>query len=500
MTTVPARGLVANTSVNALSKLIAIAIGLALSPFLVRELGLAVFGFWALVSSLTQYAAILDFGVGAALTRYVAVHNAQGESVRIRELASAALAFAWATSAGTVIVSIVAIRAMPDAWSQTWPVGWEWCSFGVSVSLACVLISSSFQAFPRGLGRWDLQAASGLVYQVSFGIASVALLLHGDGLAGLGTASIIAGVSMLAASKAAQVRVWTDAGSPLRAKRSDVLEIVRYGANLQTSALLSVVNTQADKPVILAMGGSLEFVGLYELASRVAFQLRTLPISALGPLTVRLASDTAGKSISVARDSYRWALNGVLQLGVAPLFGLYGACFPLIMAWLGVSYRDCSLIMAILGIGYAVNLATGAGTSLANGYGRPDLERNYSVLSLALNVGLSVGFGVLFGQWGIVVATSLSLVISSLWFMRSAHHWLSGTFDWRSEINAVSARLLVVGVAFGTSIAAASALVEPFGRIALLGYGVASAFAVPVIWLILLPGARRAASARFRRS
>ncbi|HYP19597.1 MAG TPA: hypothetical protein VEY08_05935, partial [Chloroflexia bacterium] len=49
-----------------------IAIGLLLTPLLVRQLGHQAYGVWVLVTSLAIYLTLLDLGVADAVTRYVA--------------------------------------------------------------------------------------------------------------------------------------------------------------------------------------------------------------------------------------------------------------------------------------------------------------------------------------------------------------------------------------------------------------------------------------------
>ena len=220
-------------------------------------------------------------------------------------------------------------------------------------------------------------------------------------------------------------------------------ELWRYGTNIQLVNLVVVVNAQADKPILLLFA-SLSFVGLYELGARVAYTIRTLPVTAFGPLIAESARVGATGDLGRLSSFYLRSYRSVLGLGVAPLIALYGASYALIIAWLGSSYRTSGVIALVLGFGYTVNIATGAGTTLAMGAGRPDIDRNYSLMGFALNLALTIALGLAFGRWGVIAATSLGLAISSIWLVYSVDHWLStDVLSWRGIAGSPGTRALL---------------------------------------------------------
>lgn len=494
------RGLGANTAYTAASVIAGIVIALVISPFIVHQLGLRTFGFWAAISAVSQYAGLLDFGIGAGLARHIAVHQALGEHDRISALGASAIAVTFPIAIGVVVAGAGVVAAIPSDWSTTWPSGWELAVVLVCFALACMIVASTFQAFPRGLNRWDLQALPGLSYQATFAATTVPILLSGYGVGGLGVASAIAGVVMLSTAYWVQRSTWRRPIWHGSRSRHDAGHLLRYGANLQISALTSVVNSQADKPLILISGGSLEFVGLYELASRAALQLRTLPMSALGPLAMRLASETAGKGLELARAPYDWAYRNVLILAVGPLFAFYGVGYPMMMAWLGVDFETSSIILLVLGAGYAANFATGSASALGNALGRPDLERNYCLLSLAMNVSLSATLGAIFGPWGIVAATGTALMVSSLWFLHRIQSWLADGTPWTSAAPAQSRSALVLGLAIGAATVSATRLISPETRLECLALGAAGTALTVLFWIAFVPTARQLVASRLGRS
>jgi O-antigen/teichoic acid export membrane protein len=479
-------------ALNVGGKTFSILTSLFTAPFIVYHIGLRAFGVWALISAFSQYAGLLNFGVGTALTRFVAeLHSLKDYESMARK---GAAGFYITLGYASVIMALVAgfCLLIPHSVTSTWPHGWAWALIGVGITLSSTSIASTFQAFSGGLARWDLQNIPEVAFQLVFLGAIVILLTAGNGLAGLGMASAIASVSLLIVAWLTSRRVWRQSFAPGVAKREDFRSLFGYGMNLQVVNLVVVINLQSDKPVLLAFGGSLRFIAFYELASRVAFQLRSLPVMALAPLAAVAASDTAGRPIAVIRGYYERSLHQIVTFGVAPLFAIFGACWPLVLVWLGTGYTTTAQITVILGVGYAINLVTGAGTAVAQGCGRPELDRNYSLLGLGLNVVLTVALGAIAGPWGVIVATMAGLSVSSLWLLRSMDQWLgTRTFSVSGPLRS-SAPSVLVGVLCGALTVAAMSVLPTTSRWLCLVYGAVSLLIFATLWLVVTPSAQAA--------
>ena len=158
----------------------------------------------------------------------------------------------------------------------------------------------------------------------------------------------------------------------------------------------------------------------------------------------------------------------------------------MIIAWLGPTYSTAGVIALVLGAGYAVNIATGAGTAVAMGAGRPDIDRNYCLLGFGLNVALTVALGVAFGRWGVIAATALGLALSSLWLIRIVDRWLSvSVLSLRGIAGSRGTRALL---AWGLVVGAASAWIaislDISSRLGALAFGTATIVVFGCFWLI----------------
>lgn len=483
------RGLSANVAANATTRLSAAAIAFFLSPFIVAHLGLAEFGFWALIAGFVQYAALLDFGTGAALTKYVAELDSLGEHEQIRHKVAAG-----SRITALVCVAILAATAMLEfALGQSnlaLPAGANTTIWGVALALCGTIITSQLAAFPQGLGRWDLQAIPFITNQLVYAALAIVALVLGFGLAGLGVALAIASGCSVIAGLVVRRRVWRGR-LPLRGYgRGHFGELLRYGANLQVGVLATIINSQADKPFILLAGGSLEFVGMYELGSKVAMQLRAIPLTALGPISAHVAGTLANAQIHEIRDYYQAVYPRLVNLGVALPLAAAGCSFPLVLAWLGNEFGDAALIAAVLGAAFACNFATGPGTLMAIALGRPDLERNYALLGILLNVGFSIALGLAFGPWGVIAATTVALVSAAFYFLISADRWLRATRAASLILLARSRTALILGLSIAVVIPLVTVEIGAESRIANLAIGLAGLSLTLVLAVLFVPDVR----------
>jgi len=480
-----------NATVNLGGKAIGMALSLFVSAFVVHKLGLRTFGFWAVISAVSQYAQLLDFGVGPSLTRFIAHHDEREEHEELQHRAASGLWGSVVFATALTAIAALVVLALPASMTRTWPAGWQLGVIFVAASLGLASVGSVFQAFSNGLGRWDLSNLAQVAGQIAYSALTVAALLHSRGLAGLGAAGLGGALITCLIAYSSSRRLWPHRLSPTAVRKHDLKELWRYGSTVQMVNLVVVVNAQADKPVLLAFA-PLSFVGLYELGARVAYTLRALPITAFGPLIAASARESAAGDRRRLRAFYLRSYRSVIALGVAPLIALYGASYALIIAWLGPDFRTSGIVALILGFGYAINIATGAGTAVAMGAGRPDIDRNYSLLGFGLNMVLTILLGVLVGRWGVIVATAIGLAVSSVWLLRIVDKWLATSVLTSRKIagSRGTRTLLAWGTITGAASASLAIWLDLSSRWAALGLGVATMLVFGMLWLVGVTGMR----------
>jgi len=96
-----------------------------------------------------------------------------------------------------------------------------------------------------------------------------------------------------------------------------------------------------------------------------------------------------------------------------------------IYVWMGHGYENSILVVRLLVLGILVNTLTGVGVMIVRGIGKPIYETRYALISLILNIILSILLVRPLGFFGVVIATPVSAIIGSLYFIISFHHLYS---------------------------------------------------------------------------
>jgi O-antigen/teichoic acid export membrane protein len=401
---------------NQISTVVSVLTSLAITPFIVERVGLEAYGLWSVVLAILQYAQIANGSFPTVTVRLVARALERDDPIELRATVATTMVSLVVVAAMMTLAGLSIPRLLPSSVTSGLPHGWQAAVGWGGLSLALTTLSGGLAGVPRGGHRWDLDAMVLSTSQILGCVVTVPILLNGGRLPALGLiAAITSGTAFVGYLS---VAIWMNAlgGAGFRPKRSIFRELRQQGIALQIVGLVGATNAQADRLMLLPFA-SLSFIGAYALGSRIAVTLRGLPLSAFGPLLARFSAAESVGGLAALAALYQRALRVVADYAFPILLALYFAAYPAVLAWLGASYRISAAGAVLLGVGYAVNILTGPGTSAAIASGNAELDRDYNLLGLALNVVLTVGLGIAFGAWGVVAATTLGLVLSSGWLL-----------------------------------------------------------------------------------
>ncbi len=391
----------------------------ATTPFLLRTLGLDVFGVWSLLGALLGTLTILDGGVGASLSRFYTLHGGRGNKADVGRLVSGSLLLFVAL--GALITAVGYVSAPFLVRALTIPRG---VRDDAVAALRCVgplvtlaLISDSAVSLLQATSRF--RALAGVTFTscavyvlgVVLFVGSSRSLLMLVAVTALRYTVLLVGGFAAAAREFALQRPFV----PGVAVRQ---EFRRYALRMQLSGVTFVVNGETDALVIGAVL-PVRYVGLYMVGYQAATALRSLPLYAFPPILTQMTSVFARRGVAGAAGEFHR-----LQARWLPMVLGYGAVATSavgfgVEAWLGPGYGTSSVVAILLTAGYMVQVATtGMRTCFVRSVGRPGLETRYSLGAMALNLVLTIPFAVLFGAVGVVAATTAGLVVGSLYFVR----------------------------------------------------------------------------------
>lgn len=335
-----------------------LALGLLLSPYMIRTLGNEAYGLWALVFSLVEYFWVLDAGLRSAVVNFIARDLELGKPESIR--ATMTTAFAVYTAVCVIALGGTGLLAM-------WSPGWFQISaemkgnFRILVLLVGTAWALSCLALP-----WRAALEAHLLFSVTNRIwissqflrvaGSFAVLMAGYGLAALGVVSLVCQILIAIASVVAFRRA-----QPLLtlsrslATKSRLREMAGYGAHTLLSSV-GQMGIKQSQPVLIGTHFPAEFIGYFAIPSRLMEYLVDA-ISRVGIIANPNAAAMAarGEFAAIARQGILLNRYCFALFTPAAIFLLvFGEA--LLQAWVPtfVPYSAPLLLPLVLGTAWAV--------------------------------------------------------------------------------------------------------------------------------------------------
>lgn len=402
---------------NAASQVTPVAINLVLTPFFIHGLGLERYGLFSLFLMVSIFLGSFDGGIGLSAGRYFSLYAGRDDrAASTRLLCTLALII---VIGGGMLSAMTWLLAPFVAGAFRVPVVYRPESvfllrtLGVMVTVN--LLHNLFVALLQARLRYGITSKTLILSYVAWAVGVYVTIRSDYGLRGL--ALLIIGQTLLATTiiVPSALRYLSRRSIGLMSWR-DIREFFSYAARIQTLGIAILVNAQFDGILIGAIL-PIRNVGLYTAGANVSSQFRSLSFSLLPPAATRLAnsfgrSGEAEVTQEMARMQRLWviAMSGLFSAGIAASY--FG-----IIAWLGPRFHTSALVCTILLAGYALNVCAGMLTAYLAVVGRPGIVTRFGMLSMVVNVVLTVPMALL-GVLGIVAATSLGQVVGTAFLLR----------------------------------------------------------------------------------
>lgn len=327
-----------NVRSGMLASIALIVIQLSFYPIYLSWLGLSQYGFWVALSSLISCYRIGDFGVGAAVGKFVAEARGEGDSKKVAAFSQLGLCLLFVFG-GIVFLLLLSFSDFFLSWlslssSELFLAKKLFASVALLGWSSIVL--DGFFAIVTGLGRISVCHRVQVIQKMTLGICSCLGLYLGWGLysfvMGMGCAQLVSYGQLL--PKVFPV-VWKRSMWSTKLLRS----LYTIGTPLFAGSVL-IACLQPFHRIMLSRYASLDAVGVFDLAFRAAMQFRgviEMGLRALMPEVSHLYAQGKTEEIkSVIYRSYRL----IATWGV-PCY-LLGWLFskPLISFWLQKSFGE----------------------------------------------------------------------------------------------------------------------------------------------------------------
>jgi O-antigen/teichoic acid export membrane protein len=396
-----------------------VAIGLFLTPFIIRHLGKDGYGMWSLLGSIVGYYGLLHLGVANAITPYAARYIGRRDWNGLNEVANTAMAM-FTTIAVVVLVASFALatplshffrvaphNAVPFRWT-IWLLG-----TAAALSFPNKVQVSVLRAYENYVASNTVVIGSSLLRA----LLTVVLLRLGMGLVGAALAILIADLTGVTANMVLCHRYATDVRFHLsRATRQMLRGLLVYGGTSSVIVLADIVRFNIDS-VVIGKFVSLEAVGVYAIAAalvRYASQSMSETMKVLKPRFAQL--DGVGDADGLKRTFLRaLVVSSTLAFGGAALLVIIGK--PLIVFWVGRGFLDAYLPLAVLIGALAFDFAQNPAVNVLYALDRIRLLAVVYMSEAILNLVLSLILVHPYGMLGVAIGTAIPCLLVRLFVL-----------------------------------------------------------------------------------
>jgi len=382
---------------------------LALTPVLIRTIGVEAYGVWLLSHAITFYLKFFDFGCGDAQVRLHARLAARQQHVAIARLVvTVALALVF-TGALAALIALGLAMAPTDWWldaSVTLAADFRIVLAILGANLLIAIPGSALENVYEGAQRFDLLNARSIALRIVAAALQLALVLNGHGIVALALVELATSALGVVIDLAVIGRLYPGLmRTPARFHHRTWRHIRRYSFWSAVDELVAEGTVNLDE-ILIAMLLPIGLMTPYAIAVTLGGAM----LVAIGPLTDVLYPLIAGLHArhreAELRSLFERGTKGLFLLAL-PVALFVGALGQVVVAvWVPeVSHRVTGTLLWILVVNGLVSALLTPSTIMLLALGRARLMAGLTALEVLLEVALIAVLAPRHGLPGVAVAS-----------------------------------------------------------------------------------------------
>ena len=443
--------ILANSAVMTVGQVVVVAIGFILTPVIISNVGIAMFGAWGIFTTAAGYITILDPGTSGIVTRFGAMAHVRGDTKEMARLTSLGLA-SWillgllVTPIMLVVIPLLASHIHVAGTSTGELEVFFWWGYGLVVFTAMqAVLSGQLTAIGLLWVTTVIDVASRLFY----GVVLIVGFVAGMELWALIVASFAQGIAVMASTFIISWRTYGfPIGNPAKLDRAVFREVRRFGGWAQITSVLNTLTYSTD-PIVIGTFVSASAAGIANLGSRLARQIPYFATVPEATLPAMAAAQQAGEGPEgIARMSIRSnRISYLLGAGVASI--IVGAAPVILAFWQGQSYSQADLATCIVaGSMLASMLGQTAGIGIY-AMGKVGYGVRARFAGFVVNLIATIALAIPFGMPGVLLGTLLATVTTNAYLQIRVNQLLgingwTSVWQWMLPLMAATAPAIVV--------------------------------------------------------
>jgi len=422
-----------NVATTILARVVNMARGVCLVPFLLLHIGLEAYGIWTTIFILVSFVGVTTMGLSNVYIKYVAEFHARREYDKANALLSTGLAIT-VPLCGAIFMGFLLGWNWYAPWLKLPPAHATDGKEAVLIVLGVFLSSIALNAFGDILTGVQQIASTQLFLTLSI-LVEFALVVWfvsaGRGIRGLAEAYLVRTVlnDGLTIWWSWRQLKWMRV-SPRLIRRESVRYVIHFGGLVQLQSMLGIFLTSVERVAGLMLIDA-SAAGLLDVAKKWPTSLSSIPtafFAALLPAAAHVdAASNRPERLHNLRELY---LSGSRYANLCTAGFVATIVFwahPILHVWLGSELPMRQMLVplfVVFSLAMQLHMLTGAGTSVFRGMGRVYEEFTYSIPNLLLLCITLPAARWIEGRWtplGIGVAVSLALAGSACVLMGRVH-------------------------------------------------------------------------------
>lgn len=425
-------------------------IGLLYTPFLIRTLGQADYGIYALALAIAGYLSLLDLGIGNAIVRYIAQNQVVGTKEKEAKLVGYFFKIFTYIGLATVVIGVsIALNlqnVVSNDFSNEQIHTLQWMIFILTINFAVGFILNTFSAVLQAYEKFLFLKLANVIRVCLTPIISVFYLFFATNLIVITAILAIVNSAVLFISYMYYKKALKINMSFQSVEKNMKKEILGYSLVIFVVAIADKIYWQTDQ-ILLGILKNPEAVAVFAVAIQFVTIFMSLSIainSVFLPRVTHMVSaenyDEQLNALFIKVSKFQTFILGLFLSGFVVIGDLF------IELWAGPSFGLAYVIVVILMATFSLDLIQNLGLVIMQARGKYAFRAYTLIICSVLNVLISIPIIKLYGSLGTAVITSIFVFIGNVFVLNIYYHRALGLnmFDYWRKIGKLIALIVVI--------------------------------------------------------
>lgn len=386
------------------------------SPILVSSLGNEIYGLWTLLISITGYFTILDFGVNAAIVRFISMNIASKDYDQAQRVYSSSLALFFFISCFILALASVFGFFIPDIFNiGNITRSYLYIVFMVSsLDFAFGLICSAFLGSLTGLQEFKFINSTSILLNILKSIVLVILLRSGYSLLALSTLSL---ATNLCRSFAQYCLISNKYKFLIFNRRSITLRTFRAIYSYSIYSFLIAISLKLlfyTDSVVIAAFINVSEVPFYSIPATLLDYLEKFIWAIIAVLVPIISANDAQKNTTNNARLYIVGTRYISLISAPIVISLFFYGDDFIRLWMGSEFgHRCTSVLRYLLIGFSASFTQLTAQGILKGISKHRILSFILLVEALFNVFLSIILSKDYGIEGVAIGTMVPLLLAS---------------------------------------------------------------------------------------